>query len=301
MKWKGTVSHSAKTTIAARFRRAKMPQATSIQRKPRFGQGQRSGRVNPVSLAANRLDGLTADLGAEPADVDVDHIGSGIEAIAPDGLEQPLLAHGVARTGHQLAQEQELPLRQQHPPGLGLDLVSDQVEGQRTGRQACAHRTRVAQAGPDPGQQLFKREGLDQVVVSARFEGGDLRWRIAERGQDDYRLARMLADKAAQDLDAAEVGQEKVEDDQVVGRPERRLEARVAVRRKVDREAFPAQPARNEIADTGLVIYKKDAGGRLSRCHHAAGLSRKRTSWASRSGSMAPAHPARWNPFLSTR
>src|SRR5438132_10213242 len=112
MKWKGTVSHSAKTNMAARFKRAKMPQAASIQRKPRFGQGQRSGRVNPVSLAANRLDGLPANFGAEPADIDVDHIRSGIEPIAPDGLEQALLADGVARAGHQLAQQEELPLRQ---------------------------------------------------------------------------------------------------------------------------------------------------------------------------------------------
>src|ERR1700730_8725320 len=106
----------------------------------------------------------------------------------------------------------------------------------------------------------------------------------------------MLPDETVEHLDAAEVGQ-----DQVMRRSERRLQPAVPVRRKVDRKAFPAQPARDEIANAGLVIYQKDASARLNRCHHAAALLRKRTSCASRAGSIGPAQPARWKPCLSTR
>ena len=69
------------------------------------------------------------------------------------------------------------------------------------------------------------------------------------------RLARMLPHETVEHVDAAEVGQQEVEDGQVIRRSERRLEARVPVRRKINRKAFLAQAARDEIADAGLVIY----------------------------------------------
>src|ERR1700730_14651608 len=102
MKWKGTVSQAAKTQIAPTSSTAKPPQATSIQRKRLDDQGQRSGRINPISLAAHGLDRFPAELGAEPADVDIDDIGAAVEPVTPDGGKQALLADGVAGAGHQL-------------------------------------------------------------------------------------------------------------------------------------------------------------------------------------------------------
>src|ERR1700674_4376982 len=139
MKWKGTVSQSAKTYIATRFSRAKMPHATSIHRKPRVGQGQRSGRVNPVPLPADCLDGLPADLGAQPADVHIDNIRAWIEAVAPDGSEQVLLADGVARARHQLAQKEKLALGELDAARLRVPLAGNHVQGQLTGRHSGAH------------------------------------------------------------------------------------------------------------------------------------------------------------------
>src|SRR6202011_5389032 len=97
---------------------AKMPQATSIHKKPRVGQGQRSGRVNPVPLPADRFDGLPADLGTKPADVDIDDIRARVEVIPPDGREQVLLTDCVASARHQLAKQEKFALGELDATGL---------------------------------------------------------------------------------------------------------------------------------------------------------------------------------------
>src|ERR1700736_2492769 len=181
MKWKGTVSQSAKTYIATRFSSAKMPQATSTHRKPRVGHAQRSGRVNPVPLPADRFDGLPADLGTKPADVDIDDIRARVEVIPPDGGEQVLLTDGVAGARHQLAQQEKLALGELDAAGVRLHLTGNQVQRQVPDCDASARRAGITQASPDSRQQLFNREGLDEVVVRARLQGADLRGGIAER------------------------------------------------------------------------------------------------------------------------
>src|SRR2546428_12006102 len=114
MKWKGTVSQVAKTSMPRRLAIAKIAQAMSIHGSPRTGHAQRSGRVNPIPLAAYRFDRLAADLGSQPAYVDVDDVGAWVKAVAPDGGEDPVFAERLAGAGHELAQQEELALGELH-------------------------------------------------------------------------------------------------------------------------------------------------------------------------------------------
>src|SRR5438309_2288852 len=100
---------------------AKIAQRTSTQRSPRPGTPRRSGLVNAISLTAHRSDRLAADLVAQPAHVDVDDVRARVEAVAPDGGEDPLLAERLAGTGHEFAQQEELALGELDSAKVALD------------------------------------------------------------------------------------------------------------------------------------------------------------------------------------
>src|SRR5580700_2865905 len=136
MKWKGTVSQCEKITIAARLATEKTTQATSTQatrpwwKRARCGQRMRHGhgggqvwagcrgsgasRCELITLTAHRLDQLEAQLGPEPPDTYVHHVGAGVEVVAPDRRQQLALAHRLARVVHQFPQQQELQPGERH-------------------------------------------------------------------------------------------------------------------------------------------------------------------------------------------
>src|SRR5579875_3971866 len=111
MKWKGTVSQSGTIRVATRLQAANTPQPTSSHAAPgRSGHLRDSDGIDAVPLPSHRDDGAGTQLVTQSPDVDVDHVGAGIEAVAPDGGQQVLLGHRLAGALHQLPQEQELPL-----------------------------------------------------------------------------------------------------------------------------------------------------------------------------------------------
>src|SRR5467141_2906816 len=103
MKWNGTVSHSAKTSIATRFRTVKAPHATSSQTPPGSSRRSRSSGPDTVPLAADGGDRLRAELRSKAAHVDVDDVGPGIEAVAPDVREEAFLRNRLPRVLHELS------------------------------------------------------------------------------------------------------------------------------------------------------------------------------------------------------
>src|SRR5437870_5000747 len=117
MKWKGTVSHSASSSIAARFANANRNHAASIRVKRCLGHS-RSDAIDAIPLPADGLDEVGAELGPEPAHVDVDDVRARVEVIAPHRGQQPLLRHRLARLVDQLLEQEELTLRQQHRSSL---------------------------------------------------------------------------------------------------------------------------------------------------------------------------------------
>src|SRR5215471_19332342 len=79
------------------------------------------GRLRPVSMSPNlllgrklvpgtshRLDQVESELRAQPPDAHVDHVGAGVEVVAPDRGQQLVLRHRVARVPHKLAEQEEL-------------------------------------------------------------------------------------------------------------------------------------------------------------------------------------------------
>src|SRR2546425_354262 len=110
MKWNGTVSHVGMSCIANRFATAKTPQATSSQWIAGATPWRRSGGVEAIALTPDGDDRVRAQLLAQPRHVDVDHVGAGVELVAPDRGQQVLLGHGPARVLDQLPQQQELAL-----------------------------------------------------------------------------------------------------------------------------------------------------------------------------------------------
>src|SRR6266498_1535863 len=131
MKWKGTVSHSPKTSMATRLRQANAPHATSIQYL-RNGHCHPS-RIDAIPSPANRLDQLRSKLGPETPNVYVHNVGPGIEMVAPDRVEQAFLRDRPPRLLHELLKEQELPFGERHRAGPGLGLPADHVEREEPG------------------------------------------------------------------------------------------------------------------------------------------------------------------------
>src|SRR6266496_3558650 len=106
MKWNGTVSQVGRSAIATRFATANPTQARSIHSRYSSGQAQRSARIDAVPLAPDRADGVGAELGPQPADVHVDHVGARVEVVVPHRRQQALLGDGLAGLTHQLGSEE---------------------------------------------------------------------------------------------------------------------------------------------------------------------------------------------------
>src|SRR6516164_8637967 len=107
--------------------------AAWLRRRRTWPGGSASSRAGPctgwlvavslggelISGTTHRLDQLEAELRPEPADADVHDVGAGVEIVAPDGRQQLILAHRLARVLHELPEQQELQ------PGQGDRARSD--------------------------------------------------------------------------------------------------------------------------------------------------------------------------------
>src|SRR5947208_3200886 len=135
MKWKGTVSHSENTSIAARFAMANANHAPSTQVKRRVGQS-RSAAIDPIALTPHGFHDVCAELRAETPHVHVDDVGAGIEVVAPDAREKPLLRDRLAGMLEQLLQKEELALGERLAAPADARLPPDEVEREPARRDA---------------------------------------------------------------------------------------------------------------------------------------------------------------------
>ena len=71
------------------------------------------------------------------------------------------------------------------------------------------------QVGAHPRQQLAEPEGLGQVVVGARLQPDDDVDLVPPGGEDHQHRARLGQPEPAADLDAVEIGQAEVEQDEI--------------------------------------------------------------------------------------
>src|SRR5512132_258295 len=217
MKWNGTVSHEEMMSIAARLASENSTQATSIHRS-RFGHSSVSGRIEPVSHPTDRGDRVWTELRAEAANVDIDHVRSGVEVVTPDRREQPFLRHRASCMPHQLLEEQELSVGERDRPATVIDLAPDQVERRRANHQLRLVGSRCgSQARPHPGEQLLERERLREVVLRAELERSHLRSRVAERREDEDGLGGLALQDLLEHRESVDVRHHQIEDEEVIG------------------------------------------------------------------------------------
>src|SRR5919201_4813665 len=117
----------SRRNMMARLAAANAPQPSSTQYL-------RS--VEAIADIADRLDQVVnAELDAEPADVDVDHVGARVERVAPDVGEQVDALADVAGMAHQVLQQQELALGEHRGPPPAVGHPSGQVQAHPAGVQ----------------------------------------------------------------------------------------------------------------------------------------------------------------------
>src|SRR4051794_16954242 len=201
-------------------------------------------------------------LAAQVRDEHLDGVRRREGVVAPDLLEEALARDDDALVAHEVLEQLELALGQLDRALAAPDLVRVGVQRQvGDDERRAAPRRPPAQQRPQSGEQLLALERLDEVVVGARVEPFDARLDRVARGehQDRHVVGRA---QPPRDLDAVELGQSEVEDDEVgvVGR--RLVERRLAVAGDAHVVAVQAQGALEDLGD--LVVVLDDEHPRIA-------------------------------------
>ena len=117
----------------------------------------------------------------------------------------------------------------------------------------------AAQDGVDPGHDLGQGEGLGHVVVAADGEAGHLVLDGVAGGEEEDRDTDAVGPQPPGDLEAVEVGQHDVEDDEVGRVLLGGGQGQAAVDRLVDAESLVAERGGHGVDDRGLVVDDQDA------------------------------------------
>ena len=175
------------------------------------------------------------DLAAQPAHMDVDHVGLGVEVVAPDMLQQHRARHHLARVAHEVGQQVELTRLQgdlaagtPHRAGEQIQLQVREAETRLAGCIARAPEQRFK-----PRQELGEGEGLGQIVVAAGPEPLHPVVHLGERAQDQHRRAPALASQRLDQRKPVQPRQHAVDHE--------------CVEAVVEREREPVRPVMDEL------------------------------------------------------
>ena len=222
------------------------------QQPPRHGTRSRKPTPRTVSIQPG-----SPELPPQRGDVDVDRLRGAVPARLPDLGQQPLPADGGARIARErgqqlelLGRQLELAAAQGRAPGALVDL--ELADPQRTA--GAVERRRAPRDRADPGDQLAQPVRLDDVVVGPELEPHDPVCLLAAGGEDDDRHPRALAELPA-DVEAVDVRQAQVEQDEVRGRSLEGAFARSGAR---DVVALPPQPGHERVGNGVLVFDDQD-------------------------------------------
>ena len=131
------------------------------------------------------------NLAAQPPNVDIDDIGQRVFIGAPNVGQNALAAEQPAGRGHEQFQQRQFARGERHRRAAARGAHGFQVELQVGDLEHAGRARGLQRAAPaerfDPGQELFKFEGLDQVVVSAQTQASHPVFECAERGQHQDR------------------------------------------------------------------------------------------------------------------
>src|SRR6266511_4405038 len=252
-KWKGVVSHRVSTRMTATFAAANTAQ-------PNSSQYLRS--LEPIPDISHRLDELGTELRPKPADIDVHHVASRIEGVAPHVCQPLFPGTHLARLPHQVLEDEELTLGEVHGPGVRVGHPTKEVQADPPSRQQTrrGRRLGLTKPGPHPGQKLGEREGLGEVICSAELQTTHLRVHIRQSRQDQNSLLGSRVDDGLQDGDAVQSREKQVQDDELVPAAPGQLESPNPVMGTVHPESLRRESPRDEAHDPRLVVDHEDSG-----------------------------------------
>jgi hypothetical protein len=116
---------------------------------------------------------------------------------------------------------------------------------------------------PDPGLQLGQFERLDHVVVGTEIEAFDAVAGTVKRSQDQHRQLRVAGPQALEHLEAGQLGQAEIEDQQIVRLAGDRGIRFHAAHDMIDCVAGLAKRARQTIGNDRVVLCEQDAHSNL--------------------------------------
>ena len=177
-----------------------------------------------LELIAHAPDGLEGPLVAHalqlfPQALDVNIHRPGVAEVikAPDLVQELVPGKDPVGGGGQVEQQLQFLRGRIHPLALDLQLVGVQVDDQSVKGQAAGFDlvpAQTAQDGVDAGQQLFHLKGLDDIVIRAHLQPGDLVDRLALGRQHDDGGLSLFPDVGAHGP-AVHDGQHDVQQDQI--------------------------------------------------------------------------------------
>ncbi len=210
------------------------------------------------------FDGSVLDLGAQPADVDVDDPRVAEVAVAPHPLEQVLARADPPLRERELDEQPELGARQRDRAAPQRDDAvvepDREVAGLHPSRVGVRSGLDPAQEGPDAGRELLGHEGLGDVVVGPGLEARDDVVAVGAGGDHDDRHPAVVPDPAAH-REAVEAGQVEVEEHDVRVVAVHGLESLLAVRGLGDVVPLVLQREAQGPPDPGIVLDEQHTLG----------------------------------------
>src|SRR6185369_1265565 len=257
--------HRTRRRRTPRMSRASAARARSSAGSPVAVERTPSGIVQTVPDPANRLDpvALAAKLGPEVMDVGVDGIRRDRDAERPRLIEELVPAEGLAGMAEQGLEEGELARAEIDGPIVDRDRAGRLVERDRAGHETWLRSpggtVGASGEGSQASRQLVVGERLDEVVVRSRIEADDtVADGVAGRQHEDREIAPLRPDPAC-DLEAGDVRQADIEDDDVDAvLTEGDLEAGFAVGRALDVVAVLFEEPGERSAEALVVLDEED-------------------------------------------
>ena len=220
---------------------------------------------SPLGENEFRLRRVALDLLPQAADVHVHGAQIAQIVVLPDGFQQVLAGKHLAAFGREQLQKVKL-LRSQ------VDLAP--IDGHRAVGQVDRHvahvhdlaaavplrAARPAEDGLDARLDLQHVEGLGHVVVRAVLKAEDLVHILALGRQHDDRHVALFADALAH-LNAVQLGQHHVQQDQVERFVEELVQRFLAVRRRIGLIANLLQAVFKSLDDQRLVVHQQNSLG----------------------------------------
>ena len=177
----------------------------------------------------------------------------------------------------EIAEQLALALGEADGLAIALQLPARDVEHEIAHAHLAGRRRRIAAAEhvADAEQKLARVEGLGEIIVDAGLEPLDTLIGLGARGEHKDRHLRGGAQRA-REVDAGFLRHHHVEDEQVEGEPAHGRARGRGIHGGRDAKAMILEVAREQVADTAIIVNDEDVGRAVVRAAAAMRLDRRR-------------------------